>query len=155
MEFYYDLIPDYKIKSKFWRYFIAIVLILIVSWYWYIGYEEHKPSYYFTAFLWTIWAITLAYQAYTGKPIDALFGKKYIHINEQFIKLKNKLFGKEISIEWKNLESIKMKPTYLKVKSKLGDEIKIDFKEIDYIAVQDLKSIVKTLVNKWKVKTES
>ncbi|MCF6239998.1 MAG: hypothetical protein L3J74_01485 [Bacteroidales bacterium] len=154
MEFYYDLIPNYQIKSKFWRYFIVVLVFSFVFMYLYLDYKEHKAYYYYTAALWTIWAIVLSYQAYTGKPIDALFGKKYIHINEQFIKLKDKLLGKETSIEWSNLESIKMKPTYLLVKSKLGDEIQIDFKQIDYIAVQDLKSIIKTLVNKWKVKTE-
>ncbi len=155
MEFYYDLVPEYKIKSKFWRTMIVLIGLLLVSAYIWLAIKEPKPSAYFNVFVWTIWTSLLIYQTSTGKSIDALFGKKYIHITDKFMRLKPKIFGKATTIYWNNLESVKMKPTYLVVKSKLGDEIKIDFKQIDYIAVQDLKSIIKALVEKWKIELET
>jgi hypothetical protein len=152
MEFYYDLIPRNQIKSKFWRV-VALILIIAFSVSQIIIYAlENK---YFLSALWLVWGGVFFYQIFIGKSFEALFGKKYIHITDKFIILKPKIFGKATTIHWNNLESIKMKPTYLVVKSKLGDEIKIDFKQIDYIAVQDLKSIVKTLVEKWKVELET
>ena len=148
MEFYYDLIPSNKIKNTFWRIFALVIIIVTATVPIVMYFTEGK---YLMAALWTVWGILLFYQIYIGKPIDALFGKKYIHITEKFITIKPKLLKKAITIQWDDLESIKMKPTYLVVKSKSGDEINIDFKQIDYLAVQDMKSLIKTLIEKWKV----
>jgi len=154
MEFYYDLIPSNQVKSKFWRTVIVFFALLIVGTYIWMVIKEPKPSAYFNLVIWTLWSALMLYQSFTGNSIDALFGKKFIHITDKSITLKPKIFGKATTIDWDNLESVKMKPTYLVVKSKSGDKINIDFKEIDYLAVQDLKSIVKTVLEKRKAELE-
>ena len=154
MEFYYDLVPKNQVKSIFWRTVIILFALLLVGAYIWIAIKEPKPSTYFNVIIWTVWSALMIYQSFTGKSIDAFFGKKFIHITDKSITLKPKIFGKATTIDWDNLESVKMKPTYLVVKSKSGDKINIDFKEIDYLAVQDLKSIVKTVLEKRKAELE-
>lgn len=154
MDFYYDLMPKYVIRKKFWRYFAIIGLAVFAIAYIILAIKEPKGINIFNASFWSLWASIHIFQIVSGKSINALFGKQYIHVNEKKIEIKPQIFKKATIINWSDLKSIKMKPTYLLVKSKLGDEIKIDFKLIDYIAVQDLKSIIKTLVQKWKVELE-
>ncbi len=152
MDVYIDLIQNPKqIKSKFWRYTAIFAIILFIGFYIVTAVLEQKKSFYFSAFFWTIWGILYLYSLITGKSLERLFGKKYIHLTETFIELKPKLNQKVVHIDWDEIESIKMKPTYLVVKSKKGDEIQIDFKVLDYLSVQNIKSAVREIVEKKKI----
>jgi hypothetical protein len=47
-----------------------------------------------------------------------------------------------------------MKPTFIKVTGQDGNTISIDFKSLEYQAVQDLKDAVKALIDEGKIKAE-
>lgn len=153
MEFYQDLIaPTRKIKSKLGLFLLVALLATIIAAQVYISMERGLVTNLFNIIFWSLYGIIALYQIITGKRIESLFGKAYIHITDEFLKLKTSVFKKEQSIYWKDLGRLSMKPTFIKITGQDGNNINIDFKNLEYLAVQNLKEVVKALIDAGKIK---
>ncbi len=153
MEFYQNLIPIKKIKSKLWLYLALFSVIIVVGLQIYINLQREMNEWIFiNSFLWTIWGLALLVQIVTGKSIHNLFGKAYIRINDEFITVKPTVFANEKLINWKDLTRLSMKPTFIKVTGYDSNIITIDFKNLEYLAVQELKDVIKALIDEGKIK---
>jgi len=155
MEFYQDLIaPTRKIKSKLGLFLLVTLVATIIAAQVYISMERGLLTNLFNIIFWSLYGIVALYQIFTGKRIESLFGKAYIHITDEFLKLKTSVFKKEQAIYWKELSRLSMKPTFIKVSGQDGNTISIDFKNLEYQKVQDLKDLVKVLIDEGKIKAE-
>jgi len=153
MEFYQDLIaPARKIKSKLGLFLLVALLVAIIAAQVYISMERGLVTNLFNIIFWSLYGIIALYQIITGKRIESIFGKAYIHITDEFLKLKPSVLKKEQSIYWKDLGRLSMKPTFIKVTGQDGNTISIDFKNLEYLAVQNLKDVIKTLIDAGKIK---
>jgi len=154
MEFYQNLIPQTgKIKNKLGLFLLIALLLSFIVAQVYINVKiEMQILNYLNITLWVLYTLLLFFQVFTGKRIDSLFGKAYIHITDEFLKLKTSVLKKEQSIYWKDLSHLSMKPTFIKVRGQDGNTISIDFKNLEYLAVQNLKEIVKALIDEGKIK---
>ena len=153
MEFYKNLIPPFKKpKSKLALILLIILFVVLIVAQLYVNIKAGMGAInYFNIVFWFLWLVLFVVQSFTGKRIESLFGKAYIHINDEFIKLKTSVLKKEQTIFWKNLRRLSMKPSYIKVIGQEGNQISIDFKNLEYQAVQELKKTVKTLIDEQKI----
>ena len=135
--------------NKFVKYGLTILIIIVIfAQFKYGNWNSDVEAYnLIIPIFWTIWGIGGIYQIYSGNRIEGIFGKAYIHINDEFIKLKPNVFAKEKSISWKNGVSIENKPTYLEISDKNGEILRIDFKNFEYSNVQKIKNFIDRLIN--------
>jgi len=156
MEFYQDLIvPVRKIKNKYllWLLIVLLIVLIIAEIYVYIL-KRRGTIDYFNATFWIIYTLIMFVRTIMGRPVVSLFGKAYIHITDEALKLKTSVFKKEQLIYWKDLSRLSMKPTFIKITGQDGNNINIDFKNLEYQAVQGLKNTVKALIDEGKIKAE-
>ena len=155
MEFYQNLIPVKKIKSKLWLSLVLFFVVLIIGLQIYINLQREMNEWIFiNSFLWTIWGLVLIVQIVTGKSIHNLFGKAHIIINNESVKVKTTVFAKEKAIYWKDLTHLHLKPTFIKVTGQAANTITIDFKSLEYQAVQELKDVIKALIDDGTIKAQ-
>ena len=154
MEFYQNLIaPARKIKSKLGLFLLVTLLAAMIAAQAYITMKNGLVSNWINIVFWLLYGVVALYQIITGKRIESLFGKAYIHITDEVIKLKPSVLKKEQIIYWKDLSRLSMKPTFIKVSGQNGNTINIDFKNLEYQKVQDLKNVIKKLIDEGKIKT--
>jgi hypothetical protein len=154
MEFYQDLIvPVRKIKNKFLLWLLAVLLIVLMMAEIYVYIIKGRGTVdYFNAAFWIIYTLIMFIRTITGRSVVSFFGKAYIQITDDALKLKPSVLKKEQLIYWKDLSRLSMKPTFIKVTGQDGNTISIDFKSLEYQAVQDLKDAVKALIDEGKIK---
>jgi len=143
MEIKIDLLQQSKIKNKFALYGLTIVVLLVI--FVQFKYYEHKSFDLIIPVFWSIWGIAALYQVFTGKKLESIFGKAYIHLNEEFVKYKPSVLAKEKSINWKDAEKIENKPTYIELTNRNGEILKIDFKHFEYLKVVEIKEFITNL----------
>ena len=141
--------PQSNIKTnKYVKYGLTILVFLLIfaqfkfaDWNWNSDTNAYNLI---IPIFWTIWGVGGIYQIYSGNRIEGIFGKAYIHINDEHIKLKPNVFAKEKSISWKNEVSIENKPTFIEITDKNNIKLKIGFKNFEYSNVQKIKDFIET-----------
>jgi len=145
MEIKIDLLRQIKIKNKFAIYGFTIVVLLMIILQFY-AYDDISDLPF--PIFWSVWGLVFIYQIYSGKRIDSLFGKAYIHINSEFVKYRPTILQKEKSVNWKDAEKIENKQTYIEITDKTGESLKIEYKHFEYLEVVQIKEFVEKLNKK-------
>ena len=77
-----------------------------------------------------------------GSSIERLFGKAFILIDKEKIAVKIDPFEKEQNALWNDVKSIESKPSKLMVIKTDNTNLNIDFSNLDYALVQNIKKSI-------------
>lgn len=82
-----------------------------------------------------------------GNPIERLFGKAYIEINNQIIRVKAGVFEKEQNIKWSEINSIDYKSGDFVIIKKDNSVYNLSVSKLEYIQLQEVKDIINDIAN--------
>jgi len=147
MEYYLDLLKE-KQQSKL-RLVIGILFLAVsIAW---ISMKiiENKPI---EIFDWVYSAIFLLNALVhilgaIGYPFERLFGKAFIKIDKNTIRIKSWIFDKEQVADWDNIQSIEFKMNQLLLSDNNNSNISISLSKLEYQWVQKIKDAVRNLAS--------
>ena len=149
MVFYKNLYP-YRESKKIQLVFGFIFIILSILW---ILQKKHFNSQIF-AFDWLYSGVFLMNGViitlqYYGIHIEEIFGKRYIKITPEEIDYKPKTFKRATKTKWVELKTINFKVNSIELQSINGKNLRINYTNLEYASVQELKeTIVQIAQNK-------
>lgn len=144
MEYYFDLFRRNK-RTKL--QLIFSILSILISLLWITNRIFHHQHIIFFDWLYSFFFFfsgVINLLEYFGKPIDRIFGTTFIKINNREISYKPGLFKNEISLEWKDIETIIFKINYFEIIYKHAP-IHLKYHGQEYAVIQELKNAVKTI----------
>ena len=145
MEINIDPLEEKRKKSVFRIIFGICCGLLAVSWIIVRFFENEiiKPSDWF---LFGVFALNCVFHLIEGLgyPFESLFGKTYILINSELIKIKASVCDKEQFINWNEIKSINYKINLQKLEIiKTDDTIQIlNLTKLDYKLLIELKKTI-------------
>jgi len=83
----------------------------------------------------------------SGKSISSLFGKRYIEINDEKIKIKLNTFSNETAYKWNEIETLDMGSTSVERKDKTGYENIFHLGEFEYKTVKQIKEVIRKIAD--------
>lgn len=86
-----------------------------------------------------------------GYSIERLFGKAFIKIDNQVIKLKAGAFNKEQSVAWSEISSIDYKPSNFIITKNDNSICKITMTKLEYFVIQEIKNVIDKIANDKKI----
>jgi len=139
MEFYKNLYP-YRESKKIQLVFGFIFIILSILW---ILQKKHFNSQIFVfdwlySIIFLLNGIVVILQYY-GIHIEEIFGKRYIKITPEEIDYKPKTFNPAKKIKWVDVKVINFKVNSIELESIKGENIVINYTNLEYASVQELK----------------
>ena len=143
MELKIDLLKIEK-KSVF-RIILGIgFLVLFILW---IS-EKSKGNYLFIGFLDWVVVATMLFNGIIhtlggfGFSISHLFGKAYIHIDEQSITIKMRLFEKEQHFEWSDIKAMDYMANKYRFTMKDGTTGILNLSKMEYLLKKEVKTVI-------------
>ena len=79
-----------------------------------------------------------------GYPMERLFGKAFIEIDDGAIKIKPRVFDKETKIDWSGISSLAYKPARLILTKTDGTTLTLPLSSLEYSVIQEIKDAVVT-----------
>ncbi len=79
-----------------------------------------------------------------GYPMERLFGKAFIEIDDEAIKIKPGVFDKEQQIDWNSIISIAYKPANFILTKKDGTSLTLPLSSLEYSVIQEIKDAIAT-----------
>ncbi len=79
-----------------------------------------------------------------GYPMERLFGKAFIEIDDEAIKIKPRVFDKEIKIDWSGISTITYKPASFILTKKDGTSLTLPLSRLEYSVIQKIKDAIAT-----------
>ena len=77
-----------------------------------------------------------------GYPMERLFGKAFIEIDDEAIKIKPGVFDKEQQIDWNSISSIAYKPANFILTKKDGTSLTLPLSSLEYSVIQEIKDAI-------------
>jgi len=77
-----------------------------------------------------------------GYPIDSLFGKAYIWINDEFISLKPSALRKEHLIKWNEIQTVDYKLNKFIIQKTDKTTVIIDLSKFEYMVSMKIKEVI-------------
>ena len=77
-----------------------------------------------------------------GYPMERLFGKALIEIDDGAIKIKPGVFDKEQQIDWNSISSIAYKPASFIITKKDGTSLTLPLSKLEYSVIQEIKDAI-------------
>ncbi len=153
MEFKVDLneLPQLNqfpnLKFRYYFGVLAIVFSLLL-----LLYNIHKFHFFFIlySFFLFILGLQLLYEG-KGKLINALFGERFVKVNDELIEIKLKSRGKSEVLYWDNIQSINFAPSNITIITKDNRNVKIEYGMLSYTVVQKFKEALTTIAKEKNV----
>ena len=77
-----------------------------------------------------------------GVAFLSLFGKSYIAIDQEAIRIKNGVFEKEQNIPWSDIQSIEYNTMSFRIKRLNEKEQILNLPRMDYTLIQEIKKVI-------------
>ena len=154
MQYYKDLLKENK-RSKF-RVFIGLSFLVVAVVWITIKQTENEPIKMFDWIYSGIFALNALVHTIggLGYPIEGLFGKAFIKVDDNIIEFKFGVFEKEKTVDWENIRAIDYKANQLLIAKNDDSHLTIALSKLEYSMVQEIKNILTALANKKGVKVD-
>jgi len=80
-----------------------------------------------------------------GISFSKLFGKAYILIDDDQIRIKNGVFENEQSILWHDIKSIKYKPNIFQILKPDQTYVVLKLQDLEYSLIREIKEVIRTI----------
>jgi len=86
-----------------------------------------------------------------GYSFSKLFGKAFISIDNDEIRIKNGIFDKEQGILWKDIKSINYKPNIFQIRKKDETFVALKLQDLDYSFIREIKESIRVIAHEKNV----
>ena len=146
MEFKYDFLQNQKLS---WLYLILGILWVLLSFYYDLMQDERVSKFIF----YLIIGLIIISRGF-GVPIEKLFGKKYISVSDEELKIKLKVLKKGMVFHWKEITSLELWPGKIKITTQNADIHDADIREIDAQIRHDFLQTIIRISDKKRIDTK-
>lgn len=82
-----------------------------------------------------------------GNPIERLFGKAFIEINNQIIRVKTGVFDNEQSVEWSEINSVNYNSGIFIITKKDSSIYHLSVSKFEYKQLQEVKGVINNIAS--------
>jgi len=82
-----------------------------------------------------------------GFSFSKLFGKAFILIDKEEIRIKNGVFDLEQSVLWQDIKSIKYKPNIFQIHKVDGTFVALRLQDLDYSLIRQIKEVIRSIAH--------
>jgi uncharacterized membrane protein YciS (DUF1049 family) len=147
MQYYIDLLENRK--SKF-RVFVGLsFLVVAVAWV-AIKLLENETIETFDWIYSGIFALNALVHTMGGLgfSIEGMIGKRFIKIDYDFIALKLRIYEKEKTVSWENIQAIEYRNNQLFIHKKDNSYLRLALSRLEYSIVQEIKRTISDIAVK-------